>query len=549
MAKRNPFFSEPFLRLQKPFSPLSPATGAALVCIASLALLTLAIPVRAGDTHTPQRLSYARIVRLSYVKGDVQIVRADKSNKWEPAAMNMPVEQGFAIGTNEGVAEVEFENGSMLWLAPNSVVQFTELALSDGGRITRMTVSEGVATLQASLNSGDTFEVDTPNFSVTPAKNTEFRIGIRGKGVAVNVLNGKVLVGDHGATQEVTKGSMFADEDAKALKTAIVKSPKPDDWDHWVDSRLTEERHGSTDAMVDANAPFSYGMADLSEYGSWNYYPGYGYGWQPWGMMAGWAPFMDGNWMFYPTFGWTWISNEPWGWVPYHFGGWEYSSVFGWMWFPGDYGTWTAAPVQWYGVGKRIGWTPRAINAPQAGAVSAPVIVSTKTLGREGRNNLLSASEISAKMHGTEIRAMNFAPAENGKMGSVEAGQAGVRPVVVPTSASLQSLRAHLAANSGSKININNLHEAATSRTAISGVPERGFTPMNAAMAAPRMPSRPPMHATFYPNEGEGRYGADRIGTMPGPMTTSPSMSPANSAAPASTAHATAGASSSGRPR
>jgi hypothetical protein len=552
MAKRNVVFAQLFVRPQKSFLTCLLATGTALACIASLALLTLALPARAGDTHTPQTLSYARIVRLSYVKGDVQIVRADKSSKWEPAAMNMPVEQGFALGTNDGIAEVEFEHGSMLWLAPDSVVQFTELALSDGGRITRMTVSEGIATLQASLSSGDTFEVDTPNFSVTPAKNAEFKIGIRGKSAAVSVLSGKVLVGDHGSTQEVVKGAMFADEGAKSPKTETAKSPKPDEWDHWVDTRLTTERQGATEAMVDTNSPFSYGMADMAEYGSWNYYPGYGYGWQPWGMMAGWAPFMDGNWMFYPTFGWTWISNEPWGWVPYHFGGWDYSPEFGWMWFPGDYGTWTAAPVQWYGVGKHIGWTPRGVRTPHPAAGATPIIVSRSKLGHEGRNEILSASQIaSPRMHGLNVHPVNFQPAENGKAVSMSSTGEGVRPVVVPTSASLQSFRAHLAADSGVKININNLHEAATSRMAIRGMPDRGFMPMNAAMAAPRMPGRPPMRATFNPNVGEGRYAADRPGSMPGPMPISPSMSPVNSAAPMSTAHATAtaGAAAAGRPR
>lgn len=542
MAARNSFLRR-YPSPQKRFVSVKAAAG--LVCIASLGLLLFAVPARAGDT--PQTLSYARIVRLSYVDGDVQIVRTDKSNKWEPAAMNMPVEQGFAIGTNEGRAEVEFEHGSMLWLAPNSVVQFTELALSNGGRITRVTVSEGIASFEASLASGDTFEVATSNFSVTPSRDAEFKVGIQGKSAAVSVLSGRVLVGDHGATQEIAKGSMFEDTEAKTPQTAVLRSPKTDQWDHWVDARLTAERHGATEALAGTNAPFTYGMADLADYGSWNYYPGFGYGWQPWGMMAGWAPFMDGNWMFYPTFGWTWISNEPWGWVPYHFGGWEYSPVFGWMWFPGDYGTWTAAPVQWYGVGKRVAWSPRGVNAPHPGTVATPVIVSTKKLGREGRNEVFTSSRLSAKMH-SDIRPMNFEPSDNGKtlpMGS----SAGVRPVVVPTSASLQALRAHLAANSGAKIDINSLHEAATARMAARGVPERGLAPVNAAMAAPRMPSRPPMRPSFNPSFGEGRYAGDRTGPMPGPATSSPGMTPGRTSMPAETAHTSAAPSAPGRPR
>ncbi|HTU34783.1 MAG TPA: FecR family protein [Candidatus Acidoferrum sp.] len=519
-----------------------------MACITCLGLLAFVLLARASDTPTASTLSYARIVRLSYVEGDVQIVRADKSSKWEPAAMNMPIEQGFAIGTNVGRAEVEFENGTMLWLAPNSVVQFTELALSSGGRITRITLSEGLASFDADVSPGETFEVSTSNFNVTPSKNAEFKVAVRDRSAGVSVMDGKVLVGDHGSMQDVAKGAMFVDQTGKTTKTAMVRSPKPDQWDRWVSDRLTAERYGATQAMVNANAPFSYGMSDLADYGAWNYYPGFGYGWQPFGMMAGWAPFMDGNWMYYPTFGWTWISAEPWGWVPYHFGGWQYSSVYGWMWFPGNYGTWTAAPVQWLGVGKHIGWTPRAVSVPHAGEITAPVIVSTSKLGHEGRNRVFSASELSAKMQKLNIHTINFAPAENGKPLPMNAVQSRRLPVIVPTSASLQALRAHLASNASTRININSLHPAAMSRTPIQAIPERGFAPVNAAIAAPRMPSRPPMHVAFGPPDMTAPYSAGRASAMPGLTTTPPATSPSTPATTARTTGTTT-ASAPGRPR
>lgn len=546
MATRSPFSIQSFFRRQE--SLFAGLRGTAvLACVASLVLLMAALPTSAADTPTAHTLSYARIVRLSYVEGDVEIVRADKSSKWESATMNMPIEQGFAVGTNVGRAEVEFENGSMLWLAPNSVVQFTELALSNGGRVTRVTLSEGIASFDASLTPGETFEVATPNFSVTPSKNAEFKVGIRGKSAGVTVTNGKVLVGDHGWTQDVSKGTMFFDQSGKTPKTAMARSPKPDQWDRWVSDRLTAERHGATEAMVDANAPFSYGMSDLADYGSWNYYPGFGYGWQPFGMMAGWAPFMDGNWMYYPTFGWTWLSAEPWGWVPYHFGGWQYSPVYGWMWFPGNYGTWTAAPVQWLGVGKHIGWVPRGVNVPRAGAVGSPVVVGAGRLGSDDRNKVFTANEVSAKMQKLNIRAINFEPAENGKVVPMTAMRPRVASVIVPTSASLQALRAHLAVNPSTRIDINSLHQAAISRTPIQGIPERGFAPINAAMAAPRMPSRPPMHAAFGPADTTEPYSAGRAGMMPG-TATSPAMPPSM---PATSARPTTSTTTSapGRPR
>src|SRR5271167_343480 len=88
--------------------------------LAALVMLLFAVPAGAADDG----YSYARIVRLSLVSGDVQVVRAADA-KWEPALMNMPIQQGFTIGTNAGRAEVEFENGGALWLDENSILQFT----------------------------------------------------------------------------------------------------------------------------------------------------------------------------------------------------------------------------------------------------------------------------------------------------------------------------------------------------------------------------------------------------------------------------------------
>jgi Family of unknown function (DUF6600)/FecR protein len=510
------------------------------LCLIAL-LVTFAVcgPAQADDN--PTSYSYARIVRLSYVQGDVQIVRADKSDKWEPAIMNMPVEQGFAVGTNEGRAEVEFEHGSMLWLAPNSVVQFTELALSNGGRITRMALSEGVATFDANLSTGDTFVVATPTFTVTVGKSAEFRMGVRQKDAAVSVMNGKVAVGGIPGARELNKGEMFADEPGKSPATALVKSPAPDDWDHWVSGRLTAERNGQHAAALSANAPFSYGMADLADYGSWSFFPGVGYGWQPFGVAAGWAPFTAGQWMFYPTFGWTWVSAEPWGWVPYHFGGWEYSPAFGWVWTPGDYGTWAAAPVNWYSFGNHIGWAPRGVNVVHPGSVATPVVVSTKKLGREGKNEVFSASEVSARMQSLKMRDLAASPRENGKPWAPGARVSPAR-VMVPTAANLAGLRAGLTANAGARVPANALHQAEVPHAGIRDVPSRGFTAVNGAVTAPRMPNRPPTRATFGPPRtggfgNAGNYEAGR--PMPGAANQGMGMqSPGRTIAPPASAPA-----------
>ena len=185
-----------------------------------------------------------------------------------------------------------------------------------------MSLSEGTATFDASLSAGDAFEVGGPSFRVTPTNKSEFRVDMHGKSGAVSVFNGKVSVNNVAGTQDVPKGQTLA-VNAKSSQTSLKSNPSKDEWDHWVSNRSTAQAVGQNKTALYTNAPFTYGMADLAGYGSWSFFPGFGYGWQPWGISSGWAPFASGQWMFYPSLGWTWLSAEPWGWVPYHFGGWQ----------------------------------------------------------------------------------------------------------------------------------------------------------------------------------------------------------------------------------
>src|SRR5262249_28331791 len=74
---------------------------------------------------------HARIIRLSLVQGDVRVTRDFKGDSlasqnaiWEVGELNLPIRQGYALSTDRGRAEVEFENGAMAFLGENSVIEF-----------------------------------------------------------------------------------------------------------------------------------------------------------------------------------------------------------------------------------------------------------------------------------------------------------------------------------------------------------------------------------------------------------------------------------------
>lgn len=457
----------------------------------------------AHATSNSDSYSYVRIVRLSYVSGDVQIIRSDKSGKWEPAYANMPIQQGFVLGTNNGRAEVEFENGSALWLAEKSVIQFTDLALSDGGRITKMTLSEGTASFEADLHSGDVFVVSTSKFEVTPLSKARFRVDAFSDGGSVSMLGGTASVSSDAGAKEVAKGQMFALGAGAPGQETVRQNPAHDSWDVWVNNRASYMTNGATQAQQYTNSPFSYGMSDLASYGAWNYYPGCGYGWQPYGMTTGWMPFLYGQWMYYPSFGWSWVSYEPWGWMPYHFGNWTDCGVGGWMWQPGGYGYWMGAPVQWIGVGRRIGWRPIPRRVNPVHAASSGIVIASKNLGKEGRYEAISSSKISA-----DVRDLSTAPMDNGRFAAPgEANASTGGRVVVPTSASLAALRTQLAAK-GNGADIAN-KAGAPPQVISNAAPREGSqvaSLQNAAPhPAPRVASRPPARTFVAPPSSPGR--------------------------------------------
>src|ERR1700734_2052241 len=61
-----------------------------------------------------------RMARLTYVVGQVQLVGRDGGNA-QPAVRNVPVLEGSVLSTaNDGQAEIEFEDGRVVRLTPNS---------------------------------------------------------------------------------------------------------------------------------------------------------------------------------------------------------------------------------------------------------------------------------------------------------------------------------------------------------------------------------------------------------------------------------------------
>ena len=248
-------------------------------------------------------VSHIRIIRISYVQGEVRFARDVKGDPlageenvlWENAELNLPVRQGFVISTGNGHAEVEFENGSLALIGENTVLQFFDLSLEDGSKTTRLILRQGTASFSVNPSNGDYFSVTGGDFSVEADGRSEFRIDNFDDGSRVNVIKGRANVLRKKGSTELAKGQTFSmkADDPKNFDVATNTSAG-DDFDKWAANRISAEYNNTAAAQQYVNSPnYSSGLSSLYTYGA--FYPcQFGNCWRPYGVGMGWSPFDSG---------------------------------------------------------------------------------------------------------------------------------------------------------------------------------------------------------------------------------------------------------------
>jgi hypothetical protein len=327
--------------------------------------------------------SHARIIRLSLVQGDVRFTRdshgdplADSKTTWEAAELNLPIRQGYVLATDQGRAEVEFENGAMAFLKENTVLEFYDLSLKDGSRNTRLILRQGSAAFYVNPASDDYFSVTGGDFTVEANGRSSFRLDNYDDGSTIQTLKGHVTVVHKDSSARLEKGQSLSIKAGDDSSFDIGRLAEEDDFDRWVSGRIDSVATATNAALQYTNSPYyTSGFADLFTYGAFSSCGGYGLGWRPFGVGAAWSPFSAGQWMWDAGFGWTWMSSQPWGWAPYHYGGWL---------FDAGCGGWFYSPPVFYGSPYiQRGRFPRGVHPPRP--LYQPVTgVFVRTKGRVG---------------------------------------------------------------------------------------------------------------------------------------------------------------------
>ncbi len=349
----------------------TPSFAAFRLVLLSAACALLALPALAD--------SQARIVRLSDVQGSVQI---DKNTGlgFENAFLNLPITQGAQLKTlQNGRAEIEFEDGSTMRLAPNSTVLFSTLGSSDSGKhLSELNLVEGMA--YVNWLGKDELTLNFSREKVSLDRAVHFRVDTSTQAASLAVFKGNVEIeGPSGKVAvEKKKTATFdaANDDKSTLANNISEAPL-DSWDK--ESIAYHDQYAKNNS-----SPYGYGVSDLNYYGSYSNIPGYGMMWQPYFTGIGWDPFMDGAWSWYPGYGFMFASSYPWGWMPYRYGLWTFVPGFGWMWQPGGWNSWVTVPRY------------RPTNLVHVNPLVAPTTGTAKTVvvGKGGPVSALPPSRI-----------------------------------------------------------------------------------------------------------------------------------------------------------
>lgn len=382
------------------------SVNSVILAIASCALF--ALPAFAG--------SQVRIVRLSDVNGSVQI---DKNSGlgFENAFLNLPITQGTQLRTRgNGRAEVEFEDGSTVRIAPNTTIQFSALGRNDAGDcVSAINLAGGMVYVNWLGEKGSAFTLNFSQEKVSLDHPAHFRVDESAKAADLAVFKGDVDVQGPGGPVAVAKhktATFDLNNDDKSKVANHIEEAPLDSWDK--ESASYHEQYAKNTV---AASPYGYGLSDLNYYGAYSVVPGYGVMWQPYFTGVGWDPFMDGAWGFYPGYGYMFASAYPWGWLPYRYGNWMFIQGNGWMWQPGGWNSWLAVPH--YTATSLARVTP--LIAPSAATVKTVVVGKTFTASAMAPEQIsVRAGSAGLEIPRGYVSNLNHLNGQVSKKGSVE---------------------------------------------------------------------------------------------------------------------------------
>ncbi|HET6208671.1 MAG TPA: DUF6600 domain-containing protein [Terracidiphilus sp.] len=336
----------------------------ATACVSAL-LLALNLPAQSTDEASQTAgVSKVRIVRLSEVRGQVQLDR-NNDRGYEPATANLPIVEGSKLQTGQGVAEVEFEDNSTLRIAPDSLVEFPQLERrADGTTASSVHLVKGMAYVSIVKAKPNEFNLLFGEQKVSLPTPSHVRLHLEGTEARLSVLDNNLRIDGPSGTMDVSKKKTITFDLLEHQQAAVAKDILPEPYDEW-DQSSTGYHARAANYSAYGGSGYSYGLNDMSYYGNFVSGSSCGMGsmWRPYFASAAWDPYANGTMAYYQGAGYSWVSPYPWGWTPYHSGSWAFCQGTGWGWMPGN---------SWYGLNNMMAMNPNNPGNPLGSGASGP---------------------------------------------------------------------------------------------------------------------------------------------------------------------------------
>ena len=317
-----------------------------------------------------------RAARLSFVEGAVQLSQGNQVMA-DPALANTPLFEGTQIKAKEdGKAELQFDDGSVVRLSPNSSLKIAALRQEGAGTKAELQLNSGLAYFEFQGDgSANPMVVRFGQSTVTASGFTVLRVSLDNLPGELAVFSGNIHLERGTLSLDVHGGESLSLNATDPNLYNLAETIEPDSWDAWNadrDQELTSQEATRTAASSSEPNSSNPAWSDLDANGNWYDVPGEGYVWSPSVAASGnWDPYGCGNWVWTPQFGYIWVSCEQWGYLPYTTGYWNFYAGFGWGWAPG-YGNpwWCRGGWGWNVASSPVRYEPP--HRPHGGPVKPP---------------------------------------------------------------------------------------------------------------------------------------------------------------------------------
>jgi FecR protein len=247
--------------------------------------------VSAGSARADDKAAAAKvdpeIVRLSFIQGDVRFSRGDAKGPnlekdWEQGAVNLPILKNYSLATGNGRAEIEFEYGSVVYLAENSVLLFDTASVTNGVPTTELELISGTATFSMHAIAGERFQLATATDRVVFPGTSYMRVDSYLDAIALTPQVNGNMSATAGLVKMVKGQPNFYRNGLAIQPGATDQSGTPGDWDAWVDARVKQRDADTAAALKASGLPgFIPGLTDMYKGGTFFACPPYGTCWEP----------------------------------------------------------------------------------------------------------------------------------------------------------------------------------------------------------------------------------------------------------------------------